>query len=459
MKIFHVINNIITEKNKNKEEGIILFLLLCKWKIINEQNLNRNEDTNIFKNRNKIKNYFNRDIYNISIENLNQKKTVAIKSPISSFNYIINNSYKNVQNKDALKVLTQCLVQENERKNVEEILCQKLGGENSQIFNQFQRNFNKNNSNSFCYKSSSNVLNEIKELDDEENINLSNSGEKNIKDENGEENNYLNEDFNVPNLEELISIMHKNTKNNLFKMFENELNKISIKFNNIDKSLLYNELSIIVSYIINGSKKSSIFNLYNSNIIKFLKKLTKNEDGNNIPYNQIKLNEQKEFIYSDNFNITKYILNDIGESSQMSNSYIYLIFNDTLQNKSNKAESLIKNDLDIFNGYIYLYIFIIPVSEEFWKIEFRLNQKKNDDFSKKLKIMMEKNFLKCYFFSIKNNFGYIIYQLKLLFSLLQDLICNIKNGLSDKKLRNKLNGIKHEEMIERIHLFKSIDNS
>ena len=459
LKIFHIINNIIKESNKNNEEGIILFLLLCKWKIINEQNLDRNEDINIFKNRSKIKNYFNRDIYNISIENLNQKKTVAIKSPISSFNYIINNNYKNAQNKDTLKILTQSLVQEKERKNVEEILYQKLGGENNQIFNQYKKNFNKDNSNNFCYKSSSNVLNEIKELEDEENINLSKSGEKSNKDESGEENNYSNEDVNAPNLEELISIMHKKTKNNLFKMFENELNKVSIKFNNIDKSLLYNELSIIVSYVMNSSKKSSLFNLYNSNFIKFLKKLTKKEDGNNLPSTQIKLNEQKEFIYSDNFNITKYILNSIETSSDMINSYIYLIFNDTLQNKSSKTESLIKNNLDLFNEYIYLYIFIIPISEEFWKIEFRLNKKKNDEFSKKLKIMIEKNFFKCYFFSIKNNFGYIIYHLKILFSLLQDLVCNIKNGLTDRKLRNKLNGIKHEEMIERMHLFKSIDDS
>ena len=209
----------------------------------------------------------------------------------------------------------------------------------------------------------------------------------------------------------------------------------------------------------NSSKKSSLFNLYNSNFIKFLKKLTKKEDGNNLPSTQIKLNEQKEFIYSDNFNITKYILNSIETSSDMINSYIYLIFNDTLQNKSSKTESLIKNNLDLFNEYIYLYIFIIPISEEFWKIEFRLNKKKNDEFSKKLKIMIEKNFFKCYFFSIKNNFGYIIYHLKILFSLLQDLVCNIKNGLTDRKLRNKLNGIKHEEMIERMHLFKSIDDS
>ena len=457
LTIFHIINNIIKENNKNKDEGIILFLLLCKWKIVNQQNLNRNEDINIFKNRSKIKNYFNRDIYDISIENLYQKKTVAIKSPISSFNYIINNNYKNVQNKDTLKILTQSFVQEKERKNLEEILYQKYGG-NNQIFNSSKRNFYKSDSNSFGYKSSSNILNEIKELDDEENINLSNNEEKNNKEENGDENSNLNDDYNIPNLEELISIMYKKTKNNLFKIYENELNKVTFKFNNIDKSLLYNELSIYVSYIINGSNKSSLFNRHNSSFIKFLRKLTKNEDGNNLPYNQIKLSEQKEFIYSDNFNITKYILNTIETTSDITDSYIYLIYNDTLQNKSNKKESLIKNELDMYNEYVYLYIFIIPISEEFWKIEFKLNQKKNDEFSKKLKNMIENNFLKHYFFSIKNNFGYIIYHLKILLSLLQDLICNIKNGITDKKLKNKLNGIKHEEMVERINIFKSINN-
>ena len=134
-----------------------------------------------------------------------------------------------------------------------------------------------------------------------------------------------------------------------------------------------------------------------------------------------------------------------------------MIFNDTLQNKSNKVKSLIKNNIDINNDYIYLYIFIIPVSEKLWKFELRLNKKKSDIFSTKLENMLEKNFLKCYYFSIENNFGYIIYHLKILFSLLQDLICTIKIDISDKKMRNKLTGIKHEEMIERMNIFKSIN--
>ena len=191
--------------------------------------------------------------------------------------------------------------------------------------------------------------------------------------------------------------------------------------------------------------------------MKFLKKLTSNDDENNLLFNQIKLNDVKELTYSDNFNIMKYILNEIDISSDVINSHIYLIFNDTLINKSNKNEFLIKNNLDKNNEFVYLYIFIIPVSDEFWKIEFRLNDKKNDEFSKKLKNMIEKNFLSCYFFSIKNNFGYIIHNLKLLFSLLQDLICNIKDDMNDRKLKNKLNGIKHEEMLERINIFKTIN--
>ena len=451
LKIFHIINNIVKENDKNKEEGIILFLLYCKWKIISQQNINRNEGINIFKNKNKTKNYFNQDVYNISIENVNQKKTVAIKSPISSFNYIINNNYKNIQGKDAFKILKKSLIQEKDSEKMEEILSQKLKGKMDSTV----KNYNKHSLNNIQYKST-NTLNEIKELEDEYN-NLSNSDDKNNKSLKEDENDFLNDDLNNPNLEELISVMHGKTKNNLFKTYENEFPLFSNKFNSIDKNLVYNEMTIYISYIINSLNKSSLFNIYDSLFMKFLKKLTKKENVNNIPYNQIKLNEQKEFIFSDNFNITKYILNSVGKTSDIINSHIYLIYNDSLQNNLKKPESFIRNNLDLFNEYIYLYIFIIPVSDEFWKIEFRLNQKKDDEFSKKLQNMIEKNFLKCYYFSIKNNFGYIIYHLKILFSLLQDLICNVKNCITDKKLKNKLNGIKHEEMIERMHLFKSIN--
>ena len=456
LKLYHIINNIIKESIQENDEGIVLFLLLCKWRIINEQNLCRNEDINIFKNRNKIQNFFNNDIYDISIENSYPKKTVTIKSPISSFNYIINNNSKNIQNKDSLKILSQTLVDEKDRKNVLDIYNQKYSDNNKDGLYPKNRKYGKYDSNSFSYRSSTNILNEIKEIEEEDN-NLSNSDDKNNKNENANEDGLENEDTNSPNLEELISIMHEKTKNNLFKLYEEELNKFFVKFNTLDKSLLYNELNICVSYIINNANKGAFFNIYKSNFMKFLKKLTSNDDENNLLFNQIKLNDVKKLTYSDNFNIMKYILNEIDISSDVINSHIYLIFNDTLINKSNKNEFLIKNNLDKNNEFVYLYIFIIPVSDEFWKIEFRLNDKKNDEFSKKLKNMIEKNFLNCYFFSIKNNFGYIIYHLKLLFSLLQDLICNIKDDMNDRKLKNKLNGIKHEEMLERINIFKTIN--
>ena len=456
LKIYHIIINIIKESEKKDEEGVILFLLLCKWRIINDQNLNRNEDINIFKNKKKIKNYFNNDMYNISSEDLNQKKTVAIKSPISSFNYIIYNNYKTLPNKDPLKILTQSLVDEKNRKEVEDILNQKKSQENINISNQTNKRFGRNESKSFCYRSSSKILNEIKELEEEDN-NLSNNAEENSINENDVENNFLEDDFNNQNIEELISVMHEKTKNNLFKLYESELNKIFYRFNIIDKSIIYNEMNIYASCIINRSKNESLFNLYNSTFMKFLKKLTASEDGNNSPYSHIKLNVQKEFIYFDNYNIVKYILKDIESSSDIINSNIYLIFNDTLTNKSNKTELIIKNNIDKNNEFVYLFICIIPVSDEFWKIELRCNEKKNDEFSKKLKNMVDMNFLSCYFFSTKNNFGYLIYQLKILLSILQNLICNIKDEINDKKLRNKLIGIKHEEMIERIHAFKSID--
>ena len=453
LKIFHIINNEIKENDKIEDEGIVLFLLLCKWRIINSYNLNRKENINIFKNRTLVKNYFNKDIFNISIENTYQKETAAIKSPISSFNYIINNNSKNIQNKDALKILSQSLVSDKNRKNVEEILYQKYSQENNKLLNSLKNSSNRNRSNQFLFKSSNNVLNEIKESEEDN----SNSDEKSNKEENGEEKNVINEELNIPNLEGLISIMHGKTKNNTFKIHENILNRFANKFNNLDKGFLYNELIIYVSYIINKTNKGSMFNLHNSTFMKFLKKLTIKEESGSIPYNQIKLNEQKEFIFLDNFNITKYILNSLGSSSDINNCQIYLIFNDTLQNKSNNSESLIKNNIDMNNEYIYLYIFIIPVSEDIWKIQLRINQKKSDEFSIKLKNMIKMNFLDCYYFSIKNNFGYILYHLKILFSLLQDLICNIKSDISDKKMRNKLTGIKHEELIDRVRIFKSIN--
>ena len=109
------------------------------------------------------------------------------------------------------------------------------------------------------------------------------------------------------------------------------------------------------------------------------------------------------------------------------------------------------------NEKIYLFIFIIPISDEFWKIEFKLNSKKKDDIFNKLKNILENNFLNCYIFSIRNDFSYIVYHLKLLILLLQNLICIAKKDINDKKLVNKLQGIKYEEIWKRINLFKSIN--
>ena len=80
--------------------------------------------------------------------------------------------------------------------------------------------------------------------------------------------------------------------------------------------------------------------------MKFFKKLTSKDDESNIIFNQIKLGEAKEFNYSDNFNIIRYILDDIDTSSDIINSHVYLIFNDTLINKPNKNKLLIKNNID-----------------------------------------------------------------------------------------------------------------
>ena len=465
LKIFNIINYTIKEINNNdykdKEEGIILFLLLCKWRIVNEENVSRNENINIFKNRYKIKNYFNKDLFDISIENINMKKTIAIKSPISSNNFIINNNYKNIQSKNTLNILAQNLIQDNKKKKVENILSRKLLLENKKIYNITKRSQPKSDRNTFCFKSSSNVvLNEIKELEEEDRDNFSGSDNEKNNDENDSDN-YINEEDNDnTNIEELISAMYSKPKNNLFKLYENDLNKNAIRFNTIDKTLLYNELDIYITYIINHPNKDySLSNFQTSSFYKFLKKLTLKDEETNMIYNRMKLSEQKEFIFSDNLNMIKYIINnDSTNNNNNSNSPIYLIFNNTLQNKKNKNNVLIRNNIDIDSDYVYLYIFIIPLSEEFWKIEFKINQKKNDEFSRKIKNMIEMNFLNCYFFSIKNNFGYILYHFKILFSLLQDLICNLKQDFSYKKITNKLNGIKHEEMIERMNIFKSINS-
>jgi hypothetical protein len=249
--------------------------------------------------------------------------------------------------------------------------------------------------------------------------------------------------------------MHKTTKNDLYKYYSNnnnELNNISQQIYNIDKSLLYNEMEINVMYIIdnNGRKSNDVHNI---NFIKFLKNLTMQEEDNYL----IKVNEQREFIYRDNFNVTKYILNDKNQKSN-TNYQICLIFNNTLENKNINNNSLITN-IDVINNSdkIYLFIFIIPISDEFWKIEFKINSKKKDEFANKLKEIIEEHFLNCYILSVRNDFSFIVYYFKIIFSLLQDLMCIIKNDIKDKKLLTKLNGIKHEEILNRMNIFKSIN--
>ena len=119
LKIYNIINNIIG--NINNDE-IIVFLLFLKWKIINKENIKRNEDINIFKSKRKIKNYFGEGIHNISIENFYPNKTISIKSPISNTNYIINNNYKKIPYKNMNKIIMKSLIPENQCKEVENIL-------------------------------------------------------------------------------------------------------------------------------------------------------------------------------------------------------------------------------------------------------------------------------------------------------------------------------------------------
>ena len=136
-----------------------------------------------------------------------------------------------------------------------------------------------------------------------------------------------------------------------------------------------------------------------------------------------------------------------------------MIFNNTLQNKAINNNGDISTNINIFNNNdkIYLYIFIIPISQEYWKIEFKFNSKKKDEFLDKIKYILDNNFLNCYILSIKNDFSYIVHHLKILITLLQDLICLIKKDINDKKILAKLQGIKKAEILERINLFKSIN--
>ena len=466
LKIYNIIKNIICQNNNDEND---IFLLLCKWKIVNKDNINRNEDINVFKSKRKIKNYFGGGIHNISIENFYPNKTISIKTPISNTNYTINNDYKKIPYKNMNKIIMKSIIPEVQCEEVESILNKKHIQENKKINSSKKDKYIKKDSNTFCFASSPNIgLNEIKELENEDKDNFTDSDNEKNNNEDNNNNNEINndddkyidnDDKNTPNLEELISIMHNKTKNDLYKYYSNninDINNISHQIYNIDKSFLYNEIEINVMYIIDNNDKKSLENFHNSQFIKFLKTLTMQEEENTL----MKVNEPNEFIYTDNFNISKYILNnnEINNNNNSNNYQIYIIFNNTLENRTTNDDSLIMN-IDVMSSYeqAYLYIFIIPISDEFWKIEFRINSKKKDEYAFRLKYLLENNFLNSYILSIRNDFSYIVYHLKLLFSLLQDLMCNIKKDLNDKKLLNKLRGIHNEEILKRMKIFKSIN--
>ena len=460
LKIYNIINSIIGQSGSIENK---IFLSFLKWKIINKDYVKRNEDINVFKSKRKIKNYFDGGTNNISIENFYPNKTISIKSPISNINYLINNDYKKIPYKNMNKIIMKSLIPESQCKEVESILDKRHSEDSKKIFS-IREKYTKTDTNTFCFASTPNLaLNEIKELDNEDKDNFSDVDEEKNNEEKNNENDddgkFIddNNDKNIPNFEEMISIMHNKTKNDLYKYYSNNINErnnISHEINDIDKSFIYNEIDINVMYIINCKKRNSE-NINSTDFMKFLKVLTSQEDESNF----YKINEQKEFIYTDNFNITKYIFNDSAIKTNQSNNYqICLIFNNTLENKTINNSSLSMNiDVLNHNEKIYLFIFIIPISDEFWKIEFKLNSKKKDDIFNKLKNILENNFLNCYIFSIRNDFSYIVYHLKLLILLLQNLICIAKKDINDKKLVNKLQGIKYEEIWKRINLFKSIN--
>ena len=465
LKIYHIMNNII---NENKNDENYLFLLYCKWKIVNKENIKRNEDINVFKSKTKVKHYFGGDIQSISIEDFYPNKTISIKTPISNSNYMIQNDYQKAVNKNMNKIIMKTLIPEAKCTEVENILNKKHEQDSHKFFSSYNKEkFNKNdsNTNTFCYASTPNIaaLKEIKEIEneDKDKDNLDNEKNDNI-DDNNDNNKYINDEKYTPNLEELVSIMHNKTKNNEYRYYSNninEFNNICHIINNIDKSIMYNEIEINVMYIIENKDKKHLNDVYNSNFIKFLKKLTmQDEEYIFINYNK-KQKEKKEYISTGNFNVTKFVLNDIPIKNRINttNNYqICLIFNNTLENKTINSDNLIANIDNFIDEKIYLYIFIIPISDEFWKIEFRLNPKKKDEYADKLKYLLELNFLNCYILSIKNQFEYIVYHLKILLALLQNLMCNLKIELDDKKLMAKLKGIRHEEILQRMQTFKSI---
>ena len=463
LKIYHIMNNIISQ-NKNDEN--YLFLLYCKWKIVNKENIKRNEDINVFKSKTKVKHYFGGDTQSISIENFYPNKTISIKSPISNTNYMIQNDYQKIVNKNMNKIIMKSMIPETQYTEVENILNKKHEQESHKFYSSYNKekfNKNDNSTNTFCYASTPNIasLKEIKEIENEDKDKDNLDNEKNDNNEDNNDNNkYINDEKYTPNLEELVSIMHNKTKNNEYRYYSNninDLNNISHIINNIDKSIMYNEIEINVMYIIENKDKKH--DVYSTNFIKFLKKLTMQDEEYNFINHNKKQKEQKEYTSTGNFNVTKFILNDIPIKNRINttNNYqICLIFNNTLENKTINSDNLIANIDNFIDEKIYLYIFIIPISDEFWKIEFRLNPKKKDEYSDKLKYLLELNFLNCYILSVKNQFEYIVYHLKILFALLQNLMCNLKNEIDDKKLMVKLKGIKHEEILQRMQTFKSI---
>ena len=181
LKIYNIIRQII---GKNVDRNNI-FLLLCKWKIINKDNINRNEDINIFKSWRKLKNYFDGNMNNISIENYYPNKTISIKTPISNTNYIINNDYKKIPYRNMNKIIMKSLIPEAQYLEVESILNKKLLHERQKKINASNKGkFIKKDSNSFCFVNSPNIaLNEIKESENEDKDNYTGSDNEKNNDE------------------------------------------------------------------------------------------------------------------------------------------------------------------------------------------------------------------------------------------------------------------------------------
>ena len=476
LKIFKIISDIINndiENNDiinyndldlNQKNNIELFLQFCKWEIIstNKDIIHRNEDANVLRSKRKIKNYYSdKEKKNISIEeSIYPSKMISIKSSISNVNFSVTNNFKKTSFKNITRLLMKSLIPESGKKNNKEIECNEI--ENilkKRHLKQNQKNSytNKNKyipnqyHNSFV-KTSGSFLKEIKELkNDDENIKSENNDDK--KDENSEnnkesdeenENEYesklMNDNQNnideIPNIQELVSVLFNKTNNNNYLTGGNDLNT---KIDNIDKTTLYNEININLMYIINNNGDN---NLSKTKILKFLLKLTNQEENENI---------DNEIIYMDNFDIIKY---EIGNKKR--NNEICIIYNNTLDNSINN--NFLTNINRINHGKIFLYIFIIEISNNYWRVEFRTNPKKLDEFTLKLNEMLKAYFMESYIIFIEKNFEYGVYYLRMISSLLLDLMCSIKKGINDNKLRMQLQGVKNENIIDRINCFNSLND-